>query len=203
MAQNLSVTFTLAMVKEQVRKITDTYSIQESLLLDAELAEFIHQAVEEVRVMRAADLIDFYNERKTDVTFTGSTPDFTASITALSIVDIGSITLYHATLGNIPLVSNERFNWLRANYTATEVSTTKGVGTVYLTTATPAVLTIGLFSNAAAAPTSVQIVYSRNPRKVTTDADTIDVPDQFVNDVIDATVKRILATKQVASASIA
>ena len=54
-----------------------------------------------------------------------------------------------------------------------------------LAISSPCVLTVNLYSGAAAAPSSVELSYPRVPTKVTVDADTLDIPEIFITKVRD------------------
>lgn len=191
MAQNLSVTWTLSAVKANIRDKTRTLSTQEFLVLEPQLNDIVHFAIQTTRAIVGKFLDPFYTEKKTDFAFTGTMPNYTGSIAAQLVSDVLAIRLYQATLKEIPIVSNVQFNALRTVYSATDIGATRGFATVYLTAATPSVLTIALFSNIAAAPTAVELSYPRNPIKVITDADTIDIPDQYVPTVINAAARDV------------
>lgn len=191
MAQNLAVTTTLATVKANIRSKTGSISTQDSLLIEPQLNDIVHFAIQFVRTLGGKFVDAYYMQKKLDLTFAGTTPDFTASITALNIADANAVRLYHATLKEIPVVTNQMFNALRTVYAATDIGTTRGFATVSLTSATPAVLTVYLFSNIASFPTNVEISFPRNPVKVTTETDTVDIPEQFIPFVVDTAAKDV------------
>lgn len=155
-------------------------SEQESGIIDNEMNNLVHTAIQNTRSVLGKLVDNFYMTRKTDLAFSGTTPDFTASVAAVGIADVNAISLYHATLKEIPLVTPRRFDAIRTLYAASDIGTTKGVATIASTDATPNVLTIYLYSNIAAAPSSVTLSYPRNPKKITVDSDTLDIPENFI-----------------------
>lgn len=183
MAQFLATLTTLANFKAQVRGQLGAVSDQESGILNIEMNDLVHQSITSVRTLLGKLLNDFYRTRNTSLTVAGSNPNYTADISALEIFDVNDMSLYTSGLGEIPIVSGKKFNAYRSLYTAAEIGTGDGIATVANTTtaaATQSVLTIYIYSNAAAAPTPAELVYSRYPKKVTTDANTLDLPETFI-----------------------
>lgn len=184
MSQNLGVT-TLGTMMANVRGQAKSLSSQETNLLDIQLADLVHDAILWVRGVYGKLIDDWYRTRYTALTFSGSTPNFTVDISSLSMSDINRLRIYDATLGEIPILSNAEFNGIRTNYTATQIGATKGVATVVAAggtmgskSANPPI-SILLYSNAAAAPSTPELFITRTPIKVLYSAptDTLDIPE--------------------------
>jgi hypothetical protein len=100
------------------------------------------------------------------------------SLASYSIADPTKISLFHATLKEIPIVSIEQFNAIKTLYSTSDISTTTGIATIM---AKSNGLNLALYANSATSfPLSVSMYYPRNPVKVTTDADTLDLPDYLI-----------------------
>ncbi len=201
MATNLGVT-TLGTMMANARAQARSLSAQETGILDLQLADLVQDAILYVKGVYGKLLDDFYRTRYTALIFTGTTPNFTVDISAANVFgsDINRLRIYDATLGEIPIVSNAEFNGIRSNVSAAQMGTTKGVatlaaagGTIASKNANPA-MTILLYSNAAAAPTTPELWVIRNPVKVAYSAstDTLDAPESVIPLVQDVTVVYML-----------
>ena len=184
MASFLATTTTLANMKAQVRGQLGAVSEQESGILSIEMNDIIHQAITNLRAILGKLVADFYRT-KGSISPTGTTPDFSITVAAKEIADVNDVALYNATLKEIPIVSAKKFNALRTLYSASEIGTTHGFATIANTEtalATQSVLTLYIYSNVASQTTlaSTEFYYSRFPKKVTTDADTLDLPEIYI-----------------------
>jgi hypothetical protein len=181
MAQNLSTsTYTLALFKAGVRAQSDSLSQQESQLIDLELVDIIHNSAMMVRTLLGRVLDPFYMSEQTLGTITFTAGFATITIATYSIADINGLTLYDPTLKEVPILPYMQFNALRSLYTATQIGTTDAIATVEVEAGTPNVLSLAFWSGVSSPITTMTIQYPRNPVKVSTDADTIDLPDYLI-----------------------
>ena len=194
MAQRIAAITTLALFKANVRLLSGTLSQQESGLIELQLNDIVHFAVTNVRVLAGKFIDGFYTVLDEGLTFAGnpSIPDYSATLAGSDIADINKMTLFSETLGEIPLVARTQFNAVRALYPPTDIGATAGIASVSITTASPPVLNVDLYSNSAAAPTDVDLTFVRNPSKVVLDIDTMDLPESLIPIAIDFAVANSL-----------
>jgi len=184
MAQFLASLTTLGNLKAQIRGQLGAVSEQESGILTIEMTDIIHQAITNLRTVLGSIINDFYRTKGT-ISPTGTTPNYSASIAALEISDIHDLALFNSTFGEIPIFSLKKYNAYRSLYSSTDVGTTKAFAAVANTEtalATQSVLTLYVYSGAATATplASTEFSYTRVPKKVTVDANTIDLPEVYV-----------------------
>lgn len=184
MSQFLATTTTLQSFKAQVRGQLQAQSLQETGVFDPEMNDIVHQSVSTVRAVMGTVLDAFYRT-KTTLSPTGTTPNFSISIATNEIADIRDIALYNSTLKEIPIMPLRKFNNIRALYSASEIGTTNGIAAVANTATgltTQSVLTVYIYSNVANQSTlaSTEFSYSRYPKKVTVEADTLDLPEIYI-----------------------
>lgn len=185
MVQNIAVTTTLKDFKANVRMLAKALSEQESKLLNKQLVDMVHYGIVFVRTLVGKFIDDHYRVLNTGLVVSGGAkPNYTVSITALDITDVNKVTLYSSGLGPIPVYSHDVFNSIRELYSAADMGIDRAVATIYLNSLTPAVLTLALYTNSTSAPT-IEMVYIRNPIKVTAGADTVDLPEHLVPIAID------------------
>jgi hypothetical protein len=184
MAQYLATTTTLQSFKAQVRGQLQAQSLQETGVFDPEMNDLVHQAVSSVRAVMGT-LLDAFYRTSASVSPTGTTPNFSISIAANEIADVRSIALYNGTLKQIPIMSRRKYDAIRSLYSAAEIGTTNGIATITNTATaanTQSVLMLYVYSNVASSSTlaNTEMSYSRYPKKVTVESDTLDLPESFV-----------------------
>jgi hypothetical protein len=180
MAQNLSTSnYTLAAFKAFVRAQTGAMSQQESGLLELQLNDIVHNAIVFVRSILGRAIDGFYNTEQVLGSITFSSGWGSITIATYSIADINKIRIFDPTLKEIPVLSYTKFNALRSVYSSSDISSTHAIATVAASSGTPNVLKIEFFS-ASGTITTATLYYPRNPVKVTTDTDTLDLPDHLI-----------------------
>lgn len=194
MAVNLSISTTLSLALARVRDEVGAVSVQDSMLLEPDLIDVVHNAVLTVRKKYGQMLDALYSVVYTTITPAGTTPNYSADISAAEISSVESVSVYSATLGGkVPILSNLEFDHMRTLYSAAEVGNL-GVAAVSLEGSTYGAMAgrskvrVRIWSNYGSAPTDVEVTMMRSPRYVTTAADTLDIPDQYVDEVIFAAV---------------
>jgi len=185
MAQNLGTsTYTLASFKANVKNLSNALSTQETGIIDNQINDIIHNSVLFMRSLLGRSLDGFYNTTATLGTLSMTAGYGSVTIASYSIADINRMSLYDPTLKEIPIVSNTQFNSFRTIYTGGSggtIGATGAVATIFNSAGTPNVLKLGLFTGSASSSiTTVELTYPRNPVKVTTDADSLDLPDHLV-----------------------
>lgn len=178
MAQNLATaSYTLASFKANVRNQSGTMSQQESGIIETQMNDIVHNAILLVRSLMGRMVDGFYITNTTLGSITITSGYGTITIATYSIADVNGISLYDATLKEIPVLPVSKFNAIRTLYSLT---TTQAIASVFSTSGTPNILSIAIATGAVGPLTTVQINYPRNPVKVSADADTIDIPDYLV-----------------------
>ena len=115
MSQNLATTTTLAAIKAQILGQLGAISAQETGILNLEMNDLVHQAIMSIRSAAGKLRDDFYSTNDS-ITFAGTTPDFSVSVATKAIANLRAVTLYHAALGEIPIVNVARYNAWRTRY---------------------------------------------------------------------------------------
>ncbi len=184
MAQFLATTTTLGNMKAQVRGQLGAVSEQESGIISIEMNDIIHQAITNLRTILGSILNGFYRT-KGAVTPTGTTPNYSISVAATEIADIHDVALYNPTFGEIPIFNLKKFNAYRTLYSSTDIGTTKAFATIAnseTALATQSVLTLNIFSGAATSTplAATEFSYTRYPKKVTSDINTLDIPETYI-----------------------
>lgn len=201
MATNLAATTTWQTIMTNIRRKSGTDSEQKSGLLDAQLRGFIYTAMLEVK-REAGKLLDRFYTKKEAVTLSAiasgiSTGSLAATSTTFNIesLDWDRVTLtttITSVFTNIPMFDIGEYMTYRKRFTSTQIGTTSGVGTIYLSAATPDVLTLEIYTGASGTPATPFLYYPKNPEVWAADADTVDMPDHLCPVVEDKVVKMIL-----------
>lgn len=179
--QNLATSnYTLASFKAVVRTQSNSLSQQESGIIDLQLNDIIHNAVLLVRTMLGRAIDSFYMTQVTLGTISLTSGLGAVTIATYSIADPTRVSIFDPTLKEIPVLSATQFNALRALYTTTQVGATAGFATIEAAAGTPNVLKVEIYTGASGTITTALLYYPRNPEKVTTDANTIDLPDHLI-----------------------
>ena len=200
MAQNLAVTTTLNLMKARVRDAVGAVSEQDSLILEADLTDVIHAAVLAVCKELGDALDEFYKIPTTSISLTGTTPNFSASITTIDIGTMRKRTLYSSTLGGeIPIYDSQEFNQIKTLYSSTEmgnnaIATLAQASGTYASQPTASTLTLRVYSGYASAATDLELTIIRSPRYVTTGTDTLDIPEAYM-DIIEAKAVELLKSR--------
>lgn len=182
MAQNLSVSVTLEALRSNIRRKTGKLGQQESGLRNEQLNAIVHSAILAIR-LQYAEILNQYYQRSESISFGAiSSGIATASIAALNLANISDPRL-RATLSSIPnktirIVGRGEYDNEVARHSVSEMTTTGAIGTIYLTSGTPNVLTVEIYTGASAIASAV-FSYLKNPVKVTVGTDTVDIPDLF------------------------
>lgn len=203
MSQNLATaTYTLKQIKANILNKTGKLSTQDMKLIKPQFDAFIHDAVMLARTLMGAVLDDFYNTKVAVSPATITSGFGTVSIAVKSIADPSRIRLYDPTLGEIPIMPIGEFNAHRSQYTTSDMGTLCAIATILSTSAIadtpPYILNLAFYTGAATPLATVEMYYPRNPIKVVTEADTVDIPDHLcsiVEDMAAVTIMRKLERK--------
>jgi hypothetical protein len=201
-AQNLSISATLQGTITNIRRKTGLLDPQASGLTDVQLTDLIHTGLLAVRNdPNIKETIDMYYQRSDSVTFSAISAGIaTVSITALNLSSISNprlrATLTSVTNKLIPIFPRDRYDVELQTQTTTTLTTTGAVGTIYLTSASPNILTLEIFTGASTIGSAI-FSYLKNPIKVTAVADTLDIPDQYTPFVEDYVVNILTKMPQV------
>lgn len=172
----LGATKTLLVVRSNVRAITGTQMVQMSGLLEPMLTDFIHDSILLIRGLSRHSLKHFYYQEAAIVLAAS------VDISAMNIFDLLSMRLtLDADKSQIPIVPRNIYgNMLRLH----TFSTGQWIATVSTTSGG----TFSLLVGGAASPTgAATLAYERNPTKVITDANVLDMPDHLIPIVTDVT----------------
>jgi hypothetical protein len=172
----LGASTTLLTVRTNVRMVTKTESVQESGLLEPTLTTLIHEAILLVRSLARHSLKDFY---RTDKPITlGATVDL--ATLNISIFDISSCKLtLDSDKSAIDIVNRNVYNQMLQLHS---FATGQWIATI--TTVDSG--TWSLLVGGAASPSgAATLAYERNPAKVTTDANVLDIPDHLIPITVD------------------
>jgi hypothetical protein len=185
LSQNLATTvYTLKFVKANIKSKLGNLSNQKLDIFEKQINNLLHGEILKLRALMGKSLDAFYMTKTTLGTITLTSGFGSTSITAQSIADVNRITLYDPTLKQIPIYDTETFNSIRSTKTTTEMGTTEAIATVLSISAVantaPYVLSMGFYTGASSSLTTVEMYYPRNPIQVTTDIDTLDVPDNYI-----------------------
>ena len=201
MAVNLGATVTWQTIMTNIRRKSGTDSEQKSGLIDAQLRGFIYTAMLEVK-REAGKLLDRFYTKKEPVTLGAissgiSTGSLAATATTFNIesLDFDRTTLtttITSVFTDIPMFNSGEYAVYRKRFTAAQIGTTCGVGTIYLAAGTPDTLTIEIYTGASGTPSTPFLYYPKNPEVWAADADTVDMPDHLCPLVEDKVVKMIL-----------
>jgi hypothetical protein len=120
----------------------------------------------------------------------------TLLLSSYSIANPNGISLFDPTsstgLKEIPIVPITQFNALRSLYTTSDMGSTSAFASIVVLPtngSSPYYITLLFYTNASYSfPTTVGMYYPRNPIKVTTDIDSVDLPDFLVPIAQDMTV---------------
>lgn len=196
MSQNLATSnYTLSQMMANVRMASGVLSQQDSGIIDLQLIDLIHNSVLMIRAMMGRLVDGFYVTRQA-LTMTISSGTGTADISTYSIADINGISLFDSSsttlMKEIPIVSSAEFNAHRTLYAQATMPATAAVATIK-SSGSPFANKIYLYGNSSLADTeTLHMFYPRNPVKVTTLADTIDLPDLLVPIAQDMTTMTVL-----------
>ena len=177
--------YTLASVKANVRQQSGTLSVQDSQIIDPQMNDIIHNSVLLVRSIMGRSIDEFYLMNSPLHAITMTNGFGSSSISSISIANLRGITIRDSSLGVIPVLSHRDFNHISSLYTPTEMGTKGAIATVETLESSPVVLSIEFYSGANTI-SNPRLYYSRNPYKITTDTDTIDIPDYLVPIVQDS-----------------
>lgn len=199
MAQNIATRTTLLMLKARV--IQRSGSLGENVV-DIDLTILLNKAIIEVRERLGEAIDDFYKIPVTAISLTGTVPNYSASITTIDIASMRKRSLYSSTLGGeIPIYDPQEFNQIKTLYTQTAmgnnaVATLAQASGTYAAQPSTSTLTIRVYSGYASAATDLEFTIIRSPRYVSTNSDTIDIPEEYVPEVENRAVEIILTTKK-------
>lgn len=193
----LAVNTTLASMKERVRAQSNTVSPQGSGIIEPEMTNLIHHAIVMLRTLLGAIVDPVYSTNETVVESTNI-----IDVSTVDIANTNKISLYDATHGVIPLVSDREFDSLRTLYANTSLSTEQLFAKI--TSSTSSGLRIQTHRGSSkATPGTLTLTYPRNPVKATTEATKLDLPERYVPIAADlATVMVYRKLKQAPPAEI-
>lgn len=185
----------------RIRRAAGVVSEQDSGLIDVQLRDLIARELLPVRNQFKDDLDPFYI-RPDAVTFSAissgvSTGSIAATATLFNISTLDRskilLTMTITSVGvSIPILNHILYNQYKKSYTPTQLGTTGAIATIYLAAGTPNVLTIEVYTGASGTPATPKLWYPKNPAVWAADADTVDMPDNFLTFVEDGVVKTIL-----------
>lgn len=206
MAINIGATTTWQTLMTRIRRAAGVVSEQESGLIDVQLRDLIYRALLDVRNEAAGALDNFYI-RPDAVTLSAissgvSTGSIAATSTLFNIatLDFSKVNLtmtITSVFVSVPILNHILYNQYKKSYTAAQIGTTSAIATIYLAAGTPNVLTIEAYTGASGTPATPKLWYPKNPAVWAADADTVDMPDNFLTFVDDRVVKMISAMPNV------
>lgn len=189
---------TLASIKANAVLQAGAISQQESEILDFQLNDIIHRAIVFVRSMFGRLLDSFYQTSATVTEVAGK-----IDISTLDLADVNRFALYDSVSKKIPIVSNEIFYEIQTLYSPSDLAQAI-FGRVANIMDTDNKLEIETFrgSQKSASVSGysgvVTLTYPRNPKKVTTDTEYVDLPEHLVplaTDVATVAISRKLLRK--------
>lgn len=185
MVQNLATSvYTLGSFKANVRRASSTLSQQESGLIELQLNDIIHGSVMLVRALMGKLIDKFYITRQS-LSMTIASGAGNVDISSYSIADMTKISLFDSSattlMKEIPVLSNADFNALRTLYSTTDMLAGTAIATIKSTGTGPFVNKLYIHTKSDTADTeTLHMFYPRNPIKVVTDIDSIDLPDFLI-----------------------
>lgn len=183
----LSINNSLGTIKANIRSQTGTLSPQESGLFELQINDIVHNAALFVRNLLGRFVDAFYS-----TSATATEASNLIVISTLELDDVNRLTLYDATHGVIPFVSNHLFYQMQTLYTSTQLADTI-LATVSNILATDNKLQIKTYRGTnKTSPGTLTLVYPRTPNKATADATKVDIPDTYVPLVQDCATLYVL-----------
>jgi hypothetical protein len=130
-------------------------------------------------------MIDSFYKTRQSLSMTIASGEGNVDISSYSIADMTRISLFDSSattlMKEIPILSIAQYNAIKTLYSTTTMLAATAVATIKSSGASPFVNKLYLYTKSTTADTeTLHMFYPRNPVKVTTDIDSVDLPDHLI-----------------------